>query len=83
MMVSTPGETDLAAVRLVDHKHFVPEQNSCGLPLAASPPAETCQGLIIASHPRVTLLPEDNGKKNEKEEKYGDLLRRKTSSFIR
>lgn len=52
---SSVSAANLAAIGLVDHKDFTPDLDSCGLPLTAPPPGETCQRLLISSHPGVTL----------------------------
>lgn len=46
----------LAAVGLVHHKHFAPDLDPGGLPLAAAPPGEARQGLVVSPHPVLALL---------------------------
>lgn len=41
----------LVAIRLLHHKNFTPDLNSCGFPLTPSSPGEPSQGLIITSYP--------------------------------
>lgn len=54
VLVSAPTP-NLAAIRLVDHKDFAPDLDSSRLSVTAPPPGETCQRLLIPSHPRVIL----------------------------
>jgi len=46
---------DLAAVWFLHHEHLAPGQDARGLALAAAPPAEAGQRLLLASDPRVRL----------------------------
>lgn len=45
----------LAAVRFVHHKHVAPDLDPGGLPLAAAPPGEARQGLVVSAHPILAL----------------------------
>lgn len=67
VLVSAPTP-NLAAIRLVDHKDFAPDLDSSRLSVTAPPPGETCQWLLIPSHPRVIL--KKTGRSADRSSKY-------------
>lgn len=59
----------LVAIRLLHHKHFTPDLNSCGFPLTPPSPGEPSQGLIITSYPWVFILKRKDSRWDRREQR--------------